>query len=111
MYQVHYVLTPSFCLVSSFSSTVELSKLTELNDSADGYDWAWQKDAKILQEKTQAAEGIVAANEEDRDAKAALKLSMDNILMVSYFYYWCRLLPYAPLKGNRRVAIEVLVHV
>lgn len=61
---------------------MELSKLAELNDSAGGYDWAWQKEAKALQEKAQAAEGVGVA-EEDRDAKAALKLSMDNILMVS----------------------------
>lgn len=61
---------------------VELSTLAELNDSAGGYDWAWQKEAKALREKAQAAEGVGVA-EEDRDAKAALKLSMDNILMVS----------------------------
>lgn len=63
---------------------MELSKLAELNDSAGGYDWAWQKEAKALREKAQAAEGLSGVAEEDRDAKAALKLSMDNILMVSY---------------------------
>ena len=61
---------------------VELSKLAELNDSAGGYDWVWQKEAKALREKAQATEGVGVA-EEDRDAKAALKLSMDNILVVS----------------------------
>ncbi|CAN0411293.1 unnamed protein product [Ectocarpus sp. 12 AP-2014] len=59
---------------------VELSKLAKLRDSGGGYDWAWQKEAKDLQEKAEAAEGVGMA-EEDRDAKAALKLSMDNILM------------------------------
>ncbi|CAM9588195.1 unnamed protein product [Ectocarpus fasciculatus] len=59
---------------------VELSKLAKLRDSGGGYDWAWQKEAKDLQEKAEAAEGVGVA-EEDRDAKAALKLSMDNILM------------------------------
>ncbi|CAN0293881.1 unnamed protein product [Pylaiella littoralis] len=59
---------------------VELSKLSTLNDSAGGYDWTWQKEAKALQEKAQAAEGVGVA-EGDRDARAALKLSMDNILM------------------------------
>eukprot|EP00904_Undaria_pinnatifida_P002721 jgi/Undpi1/1244/HiC_scaffold_108.g14158.m1 len=59
---------------------VELSKLAELNDSAGGYDWAWQKDAKALKEKLEAA-GAAEATAEDGDAKAALKLSMDNILM------------------------------
>lgn len=61
---------------------MELSKLATLNDSAGGYDWEWQKEAKALQEKAQAAEGVGVA-EEDKVAKAALKLSMDNILMVS----------------------------
>lgn len=60
---------------------MELSKLAELNDSGGAYDWAWQKEAKALQEKAEAAGGVGAA-EEDGDSKAALKLSMDNILMV-----------------------------
>lgn len=60
---------------------MELSKLAELNDSAGGYDWAWQKEAKALKEKVEAA-GAAGAKAEDGDAKAALKLSMDNILMV-----------------------------
>lgn len=60
---------------------VELSKLAELNDSAGGYDWAWQKEAKARKEKLEAA-GAAGAIAEDGDAKAALKLSMDNILMV-----------------------------
>lgn len=55
--------------------------MAELNDSAGGYDWAWQKDAKALKEKVEAA-GAAGALAEDDDAKAALKLSMDNILMV-----------------------------
>lgn len=55
--------------------------MAELNDSAGGYDWAWQKDAKALKEKLEAA-GAAEATAEDGDAKAALKLSMDNILMV-----------------------------
>ncbi|CAM9144573.1 unnamed protein product [Laminaria digitata] len=59
---------------------VELSKLAELNDSAGGYDWAWQKEAKARKEKVEAA-GAAGASAEDGDAKAALKLSMDNILM------------------------------
>lgn len=63
------------------STPVELSKLAELNDSAGGYDWAWQKEAKALKEKVEAA-GAAGASAEDGDAKAALKLSMDNILMV-----------------------------
>lgn len=67
---------------------MELSKLSTLNDSAGGYDWTWQKEAKALQEKAQAAEGVGVA-EGDRDARAALKLSMDNILMVSLV--WNRL--------------------
>lgn len=62
---------------------MELSKLAKLRDSGGGYDWTWQKEAKDLQEKAEAAEGVGVA-EEDRDAKAALKLSMDNILMVSH---------------------------
>lgn len=60
-----------------------MSKLAELKDSAGGYDWAWQKETKALQEKAEALEGVGLA-QEDRDAKAALKLSMDNILMVSH---------------------------
>lgn len=60
---------------------MELSKLAELNDSGGGYDWAWQKEAKALKEKVEAA-GAAGASAEDGDAKAALKLSMDNILMV-----------------------------
>lgn len=71
-----------FFLPPPHTIPVELSKLAVLNDSAGGYDWVWQKEARALQEKAQAAEGAEAA-EEDRDAKAALKLSMDNILMVS----------------------------
>lgn len=61
--------------------SVEVSKLAELNDSAGGYDWAWQNEAKALREKAEAADGLDLEGE-DRDAKAALKLSMDNILMV-----------------------------
>ncbi|CAM9139609.1 unnamed protein product [Scytosiphon promiscuus] len=59
---------------------VEVSKLADLKDSAGGYDWTWQKETKALQEKAEALEGVGLA-QEDRDAKAALKLSMDNILM------------------------------
>lgn len=60
---------------------MELSKLAELNDSGGAYDWGWQQEAKELQEKAEAAGGVGAVDE-DRDSKAALKLSMDNILMV-----------------------------
>lgn len=60
---------------------MELSKLAELNDSGGAYDWGWQQEAKALQEKTEAAGGVGAVDE-DGDSKAALKLSMDNILMV-----------------------------
>lgn len=62
---------------------MELSKLAELNDSAGGYDWAWQKETKALQEKAEAAGGV-ADMEEDNQTKAALTLSVDNILMVRY---------------------------
>lgn len=69
-------------LASHLTSLVEVSKLAELNEPAGGYDWAWQKEAKVLQEKTEAAGGVGGVKE-DSDSKAALKLSMDNILMVS----------------------------
>lgn len=57
-----------------------MSKLSELDDSAGGYNWAWQTEAKALQEAAEAAGGAVAADAEG--STAALKLSMDNILMV-----------------------------
>ena len=59
--------------------------MAELNDSAGGYDWAWQKKARALQEKTEEARGDeAAAGDSSTDIKAALKLSMDNILMVRH---------------------------
>lgn len=75
---------PDFLRVFDPTPTVEVSKLAELKDSAGGYDWTWQKETKALQEKAEALKGVGLA-QEDRDAKAALKLSMDNILMVSSY--------------------------
>lgn len=59
---------------------VELSKLSELNDSAGGYEWKWQKEARALQEAADKANGVSMGGTDE--SISALKLSMDNILMV-----------------------------
>lgn len=61
---------------------VEVSKLSELNASAGGYDWVWQQNARALQEKQEEARGIEPEDDGIRDIKASLNLSMDNTLMV-----------------------------
>lgn len=61
-------------------TSVEVSKLTELN-AAGGYDWGWQKEAKRLEEKL-AREVQVGDDDGVADSAAALRLSMDKILMV-----------------------------
>lgn len=82
------IAIPSFFrLVCRLPWAVELSKLAELNDSAGGYDWAWQKEAKALEEAAENAAALGgntggAASEEDINITSSLKLSMDNILMV-----------------------------
>lgn len=75
-------------VVSGYHNKVELSKLAELNASGGGYDWAWQKEAKALQEAAESAAAVGGGaggvvSEEDQNIASALKLSVDNILMVS----------------------------
>lgn len=74
--ETKYVIPPNMS-----TSSVEVSKLAELNNSAGGYDWAWQKNARALQEKEEGARGI-EPEDGTGDIKASLNLSMDNTLMV-----------------------------
>lgn len=60
---------------------VEVSKMSQLDDSAGGYEWSWQKEARVLQEAAENAG--VGSNAGGEDSTSALKLSMDNILMVT----------------------------
>lgn len=58
--------------------------MAELNVSAGGYDWAWQKNARALQEKEEEAREVEPVEDSSRDIKASLNLLMDNILMIRY---------------------------
>lgn len=69
------------------SLSAEVSKLAELNDSAGGYDWVWQKNARALQEKEEEARYIEPEDDGIRDIKASLNLSMDNTLMVRKMFF------------------------